>query len=62
MMSAGVIEPTAIKSQALKSASEAAMMILKIDDVVAASELKGGADAGGMPPGMGGMGGMPGMM
>ena len=55
MIKVGIIEPIAIKTQALKSASEAAMMILKIDDVVAASELRhGGGGAGGMPPGMGG--------
>lgn len=57
LMLAGIVEPIAIKMQALKSASEAAMMILKIDDVVAASELRHGGGAGGMPPGMGGMGG-----
>lgn len=61
----GVVEPLKVKQQAIKSASEAAMMILKIDDVIAASKLsKGGdvGDMGGMPGGMGGMGGMPGMM
>ena len=52
----GVFEPLKVKSQAIKSASEAAMMILKIDDVIAASELRGGG-GGGMPPG-----GMPDMM
>jgi thermosome len=63
VVNAGIVEPIAIKTQALKSASEAAMMILKIDDVVAASELRGGGGGGmppGMPPGMGGM--PPGMM
>ena len=50
----GVLEPLLVKTQAIKSASEAAMMILKIDDVIAAGELKGGS-GGGMPPGMGGM-------
>jgi len=60
MFSHGVIEPTQIKRQAIKSASEAAIMILKIDDVIAASKLSGGPGGpGGMPPGMGGMGGMP---
>jgi len=56
MWDAGVIEPLKIKTQAVKSASEAAEMILRIDDVIAISK-KGGAGAG-MPPG--GMGGMPG--
>jgi len=50
----GVIEPLRIKTQAINSASEAAEMILRIDDVISS---KGGK--GGMPPGMGGMGGMP---
>ncbi|MBR9680139.1 MAG: thermosome subunit [Candidatus Altiarchaeota archaeon] len=57
MFKLGVIEPAKVKKQAIKSASEAAIMILKIDDVIAASNLsKGAPDMGGMP-GMGGMGG-----
>ena len=53
----GVIEPLKIKTQAIKSAAEAAEMILRIDDVILASKL---SDGGGMPPGMPpGMGGMP---
>jgi len=65
MLQQGVLEPLRVKTQALGSATEAATMILRIDDVIAAKELKGGEGgpgAGGMPPGMGGMGGMPGMM
>jgi len=55
----GVIEPLKIKTQAVSSAAEVAVMILRIDDVIAGSGSKGG-DAGGMPPGMPpGMGGMP---
>ncbi len=56
----GVIEPLKIKTQAIKSASEVANMILRIDDVIAGGTSKGG----GMPPmPPGGMGGMPpGMM
>ncbi|MBW2971253.1 thermosome subunit, partial [Candidatus Woesearchaeota archaeon] len=51
----GVVEPLKIKTQAIKSASEVATMILRIDDVIASS---GSSDkGGGMPPG--GMGGMP---
>jgi len=43
-----VYEPLAVKVQALKSAGEAACMILKIDDVIAASKTKEG---GGPPKG-----------
>ncbi len=52
----GVLEPLKIKTQAVSSASEVAIMILRIDDVIAGSSKgdKGGA-GGGMPPGMGGM-------
>ena len=35
----GVIEPTKIKSQAISSASEVAMMILRIDDVILSKEI-----------------------
>jgi len=56
MKAKGVIEPLKIKTQAIKSASEAAEMILRIDDIISAGKLdKGGAPQ--MPPGMpGGMG------
>jgi len=37
MIMAGVIEPLKVKVQAIKSASEAAEMILRIDDVISAS-------------------------
>ncbi|MHA1746654.1 MAG: thermosome subunit beta [Promethearchaeota archaeon] len=58
----GVIEPVVVKKQAIKSASEAAQMILRIDDVIAGAKNAGPPPgAGGMPPGMGGMGGMGGM-
>jgi len=53
MMKAGVVEPLRVKTQAISSAAEAAVMILRIDDVVASS--KSAAPEGGMPPGMGGM-------
>jgi len=56
MMKAGVIEPARVKSQAIRSAAEAAQMILRIDDVIAARA------SAGPPPGAGGMGGMPGGM
>jgi len=57
MMAIGVVEPTVVKIQAIKSATEAASMILRIDDVIAGTKSAG--PPGGMPPGMGGMGGMP---
>jgi len=58
-----MIEPLAVKTQIITSATEAACMILRIDDVIAVAKSAGpppGAE-GGAPPGMGGMGGMPGM-
>jgi thermosome len=62
MFDDGILEPLRIKEQAVKSASEAAIMILRIDDVIAASDLGKGAamGGGGGMPDMGG-GGMPGM-
>jgi chaperonin GroEL (HSP60 family) len=69
-LEAGIVEPTAVKAQAIKSSTEAASMILSIDDVIAGakSEMPAGMPpegmggmGGGMPPGMGGMGGYPGM-
>jgi thermosome len=53
-----VVEPLRVKSQVIKSATEAASMILRIDDVVASKGTKG--PGGGMPPGMPPGGGMPG--
>ncbi|MCD6470128.1 hypothetical protein J7L29_04950, partial [Candidatus Bathyarchaeota archaeon] len=35
-----VYEPLAVKKQVIKSATEAATMILKIDDVIAAGKMK----------------------
>ncbi|MFH0929574.1 MAG: thermosome subunit beta [Candidatus Aenigmatarchaeota archaeon] len=56
MKELGVIEPLKIKTQAIKSAAEAAEMILRIDDIISAGKLdKGGMPS--MPPGMPGMGG-----
>jgi len=49
-----VYEPTVVKEQIIKSATETACMILRIDDVIASSKMK--APSG--PPGGGGMGGM----
>ena len=73
----GVFEPLRVKTQALESATEAAVMILRIDDVIAAGDLAVSSDdgddddmdmggmgggMGGMGGGMGGMGGMGGAM
>jgi len=45
----GVVEPMKVKEQAMKSAAEVAAMILRIDDVIAATKPKEGAPPGGMP-------------
>jgi thermosome len=59
MTKAGVYEPVAVKRQIIKSAYEAASLILKIDDVIASGKSKAPPmPPGGMPGGMGGMGGM----
>ncbi len=66
MMSVGVVEPTVVKIQAIKSSTEATSMILRIDDVIAGAKSAmppGMPPGGGMPPGMGGYpGGMGGGM
>jgi len=61
MLKNKVIEPLRVSLQEIEASSEAATMILRIDDVIA-SKGGGGAPAGmppggmgGMPPGMGGM-------
>lgn len=54
----GVIEPIRVGKQAVEAATEAAVMILRIDDVIATKSSKG-SSPGGSPGGMGGMGGMP---
>jgi thermosome len=62
---AGVVEPAHAKEQAIASAQEAANLVLKIDDIIAAGDLStsGDDDEGGAPAGgMGGMGGMGGAM
>ena len=72
MKSSDIIEPLAVKNQIVSAATEAACMIIRIDDVIATAKSAGpppGAEGGmppgmggmGMPPGMGGMGGMPDM-
>ncbi|WP_280535495.1 thermosome subunit beta [Halopenitus sp. POP-27] len=61
---AGVVETAHAKEQALSSATEAANLVLKIDDIISAGDLStaGGDDEGGAPGGAGGMGGMGGGM
>ena len=55
MSKMGVYEPIAVKKQIIKSSTEAASLILKIDDIIAASKMKtppmppGGAPGGGYP-------------
>jgi thermosome len=67
MLKLEVIEPLRVGTQAIDSAVDAATMILRIDDVIAAKgisreDMAKAAAAGGGGGGMGGMGGMPGMM
>jgi chaperonin GroEL (HSP60 family) len=61
MWEAGVVEPLRVKTQAINAAAESAVMILRIDDIIASKQGPAGPSAedmvpGGMPPGM--MGGM----
>ncbi len=66
VLEARIIEPFKIKSQAINSASDVAIMILRIDDVIAASD-SGSSGSSGVAGGKrmrmqpGGAGGMPGM-
>jgi thermosome len=58
MSKAGVFEPLIVKKQIIKSATEAASMILKIDDIIAAGKMRApptppGGAPGGMYPGAG---------
>jgi len=54
MYKENVLEPLSVKEQIVKSATEAACMILRIDDVIAAGKSRGPS---GPPGGAGGMGG-----
>ena len=49
-----IVEPLSVKEQIIKSATEVASMILRIDDVIASSKSGAGGPPG-MPPGMGEM-------
>ncbi|MFI5383308.1 MAG: thermosome subunit beta [Methanosarcina thermophila] len=64
-----VVEPLRVKTQVINAATESAVMILRIDDVIASTRTTPGPEEGGMPGGQGGMpggqggmGGMPPMM
>jgi archaeal chaperonin len=47
-----IFEPLSVKEQIIKSATEAASMILRIDDVITSSKsTNGNMPQGGMPPG-----------
>ncbi len=65
MKTSEIIEPLSVKNQIVSAATEAACMLLRIDDVISVAKSAGppGGDMGGMGgmPGMGGMGGMGGM-
>ncbi len=47
MMEKGVLEPLRIKKQAISSATDVAIMILRIDDVIAAKGMESGKGGGG---------------
>jgi len=54
MSKMGVYEPIAVKKQIIKSSTEAASLILKIDDIIAASKMKAPPMPQGGAPGAGG--------
>ncbi len=54
MHKVGVMEPLMVKKQAIKSSSEVAEMILKIDDIISAGKSSNQQPAGGQPGGYGG--------
>jgi chaperonin GroEL (HSP60 family) len=60
MIKLNVMEPIRVKTQAVKSATDVAAMILRIDDIIASKQMEGPPPGAGAP-GMGGMGGMGGM-
>ncbi|ACX73152.1 thermosome [Methanocaldococcus vulcanius M7] len=54
MLEKGVVEPLKVKTQAIDSATEASVMLLRIDDVIAAEKVKGEEKGGGDMGDMGG--------
>jgi thermosome len=59
MFKNNIIEPLRVSVQEVQASTEAATLILRIDDVIASKSGGGGPPAGMPPGGMGGMGGMP---
>ena len=57
MVKLDVLEPFCVGRQAINSATDAAVMILRVDDVIASKGGHGGGMPGGMPGGMEGLGG-----
>ena len=55
-----VWEPSIMKVNALTAASEAACLILSVDETIKHQQSQQDLPPGGIPGGMGGMGGMPG--
>ncbi len=53
MLERGVVEPLRVKTQAISSAAEAAVMILRIDDVIASKSTGAGKEKEKEPSGMG---------
>jgi thermosome len=56
MKALNILEPVAVKAQIIKSATEAACMIIRIDDVIASSKMRTPGGPAGGPGGMGDMG------
>gem|GEM_PF-2999394 len=54
MFKEDVVEPVLVKEQGIKAAFEAASMILRIDDVIAASKVKSSESTGKKSSGTGG--------
>jgi archaeal chaperonin len=55
LSSRDIYEPLSVKNQVINSGTEAACMILRIDDIISAGAPKGSSS----PPAGGGYGGMP---
>ena len=62
LLDAGIVDPTKVVRSALENASSAAIMFLSTEAVIADKPSDKDDAPGGMPPGMGMGGGMPGMM